>query len=205
MQIKIKHLNKDFECALILGLIIGVFLLPAINNFVYGSSALLLDLVSIFIFPLVSAAGLFFSKIIFAKNKALLQFIKFALIGVANTAINIGVFNFFVNATGITSGLPLVIISTVSFFSAVVNSYIWNTHWSFEEGFTNTVYQFEKFFLITFISLLVNDIAIIIVISLFNGAFAPKELANIANIVGILLSMCSNFTGYKYIVFNKRK
>lgn len=205
MEIKIKHSNKDYESALILGLLIGVFLLPVINHFLFGWELLYANLILIFGLPLFCTATYFFSQIIFGKFKGFSQFIKFALIGVANTAINLGVFNYFVDASGLTAGIPLVIISSVSFMAAAINSYIWNTHWSFNEGFRNTVHQFEIFLIITFLGLLVNDIIIMVFISIFNTFGPPRLIASLANLAGILFAMFWNFFGYKFIVFKKGK
>jgi putative flippase GtrA len=205
MEIKIKHFNKDYDSTLILGFIIGIFLLPVLNNFAKGPEVLYTNLILILGMPLFCLSVFFFCTLVFAKQRDLLQFTKFGLIGVANTAINVGVFNYFINATGLTVGLPLVIISTVSFLAALINSYIWNTHWAFHGGFNNTLLQFEKFFLISFCGLLVNDTVIIILTTLLKSSWEPKLAANLANIAGIIISMFWNYFGYRLVVFKKRK
>jgi len=204
-KIKIKIEAGNGERALILGLIIGVFLLPVVNTVVPQGLILYANLILVFAMPLLALAGIFFLKILTGGNAALWQFAKFFLIGLANTAVNVGIFNYFINATGLTRGTPLVIITAVSFLAALVNSYIWNTHWAFREGFTNSIYQFERFFVVTFVGLLVNTTAVIMITTLFYDAAAPKIIDNIGNLFGILCAMVWNFIGYKYFVFNKKK
>ncbi|GAC1413012.1 MAG: hypothetical protein NVSMB66_3760 [Candidatus Doudnabacteria bacterium] len=205
MDIKIKHFNKDYESTLVLGLIIGIFLLPVINNFLFGSMLLFSNLILIFGMPLFCMSVYFFCELAFKENKEFIQFVKFALIGVANTAVNIGVFNYFVNATGLTSGVPIIVISSVSFLASAINSYIWNTHWSFNQNFNNSLRPFESFFIITFLGLLINDTAIIIVSSIFSASASAKVLVNVANLCGIIFAMFWNFFNYKFLVFKKGK
>ena len=204
---KIKNINSysDYERALILGLIIGVFLLPVENDFVPQADIIYANLILICGMPLLMLASLHFAKVWFAGRAGVWQFIKYFVIGLSNTAINIGVFNYFINVSGVTRGIPLLVISSVAFLAAIINSYIWNSHWSFKEGFNNTIYQFERFFIVTFIGLLLNSTAVIMITTLFYGAFSPRAIDNIANLTGILCAMVWNFIGYKYFVFNIRK
>jgi putative flippase GtrA len=205
MQIKIKHVNKDYECALILGLIIGFFLLPIENNFFHGLNIIFANLALVCGMPLLCLTSFFVAKLLFEKNKTIVQFIRFALIGVANTAVNVGIFNYFVNITGVTRGIPVVVISAVAFLAGIVNSYIWNSHWAFKDGFTNSVYQFERFFLVTFMGLLVNIVMVIMVTTLVHQ-LGPEILElNVANLIGVLFAMVWNFFGYRHLVFKEKK
>ncbi len=202
---KIKTPTGDTERALILGLIIGVFLLPVENMAIPKEYLLYANLMTVFATPLLALLGMHIVKALTKNRPGVWQFAKFFMIGLANTAVNVGVFNYFIEATGLTKGMPLVIITTVSFLAALVNSYIWNTHWSFKNGFDNSIRQFERFFIVTFIGLLVNTLMVIMITTLFYGAGPVKLIDNLANLAGIFCAMIWNFIGYKYFVFNKKK
>jgi len=72
------------------------------------------------------------------KTESLLQFVKFALVGVTNTAVDWVVF-FLLKATLIDPDVQMEknIGKAVSFFVAMLNSYLWNTIWTFKKEYQN--------------------------------------------------------------------
>jgi putative flippase GtrA len=75
----------------------------------------------------------FTSKIseLISRRPVILQFMRFACIGLLNTALDFLVLNTISKALGITQGLPLGIINLFSFTLAVIQSYLWNRTWTF--------------------------------------------------------------------------
>src|SRR6185295_15234872 len=59
------------------------------------------------------------------------QFLRFACIGLMNTALNFLILNAISKALGISQGLPLGIVDLFSFTMAVIQSYLWNRTWTF--------------------------------------------------------------------------
>ncbi|HEX9503163.1 MAG TPA: GtrA family protein [Patescibacteria group bacterium] len=66
-----------------------------------------------------------------ARRPIILQFTRFACIGLLNTALDFLVLNTISKALGITQGLPLGAINFFSFTLAVIQSYLWNRTWTF--------------------------------------------------------------------------
>lgn len=65
-------------------------------------------------------------------NNSIVQFVKFGLVGVSNTAVDWAVFYlltriFLVSDTGVAKALAFLI--------AMLNSYIWNTLWTFKKEY----------------------------------------------------------------------
>lgn len=198
--------NKDYKTALILGIIIGVFLVPLEYNarlsakipFVYG--------LSIIGFPILALAGFAIGRLIFSKIPAILQFVKFGLIGVSNTAINFGVLNALVAISGREKGWPLYFFESIAFVCSLFNSYIWNSHWSFQNKNKRTTEEFVEFFLITFVGSQINSL-IVFSMSTYVTPFAgiPQKLwINVSNVIATLVVMFWNFFGFKLIVFRDR-
>ena len=68
------------------------------------------------------------------KNESLVQFLKFAAVGVSNTAVDWIVYGvitkFIVTATNFESTAK-----AISFLVAMLNSYLWNTIWTFKKEY----------------------------------------------------------------------
>lgn len=78
-----------------------------------------------------------------AKYPIILQLLKFAAIGVINTALDFLVLNFISKTLNISSGLKLGQVNVVGFVLAVIQSYFWNRYWTF--SFEKTVSAWKSF------------------------------------------------------------
>jgi putative flippase GtrA len=66
-----------------------------------------------------------------ARRPVILQLLRFAAIGVLNTALDFALLNFFSKSFGIESGTKLAFINIIGFAAAVLQSYFWNRSWAF--------------------------------------------------------------------------
>jgi putative flippase GtrA len=73
------------------------------------------------------------------KNQGgIIQFVKFAVVGVSNTAVDWIVYYLLVNFVFLeVSQKPIA--KLVSFIVAVINSFVWNTIWTFKEEYNKTI------------------------------------------------------------------
>ena len=195
--------RTDYEYALILGLIMGIFLLPVVSKPGLISPTFLLDAVLFFGFPLLALSYLFVAKNLLFQTKVLREFSKFFLVSLANTAVHFGTLNILIDLTGVTKGWPLLLITAVAFTTAVVHSYIWSTHWSFEVSKQRTFREFKKFFEVSFFSLLLSITIIYLITDVFVAGPNSISLVNIANVIAAVAALFSNFIGYKILVFKK--
>jgi len=92
----------------------------------------------------------------------LVQFVKFAIVGISNTAVDWIVFKILVLT--VLSGSD-TLAKAVSFTIAVLNSYLWNTIWTFSREYRKTIgnsgrgnkaFVFAKFFVVSLVGLGVN-------------------------------------------------
>jgi putative flippase GtrA len=98
-------------------------------------------------------------------SKGIIQFIKFAIVGVSNTAVDWVVYYILIN-TVLTATAEKSIAKAISFLVAVINSYIWNTIWTFKKEYQSTIGKsgeiasksmiFVKFFVVSLIGWVVN-------------------------------------------------
>jgi putative flippase GtrA len=87
-----------------------------------------------------------------AKYPIILQLLKFAAIGVINTALDFLVLNFISKTLNITSGLKLGQVNVVGFILAVIQSYFWNRYWTF--SFEKTVSAWKSFWRLVLVGIL---------------------------------------------------
>lgn len=142
------------------------------------------------------------------------QFIKFAVIGVLNTLVDLAVLNSATLISETTEGIGYAIQKGLSFLVAVTFSYFLNKHWAFqdkskkEEG-----KKFSQFLFVSIIGMLINvSVATITVTYIkdpINNLLGIKFLmndqlwVNIGGLAGTAVGLVWNFVGYKIWVFKK--
>lgn len=100
------------------------------------------------------------------KGEGIIQFIKFGLVGVTNTAVDWIVY-YIVAGYIITAVSAKPTVKAISFLVAVLNSYLWNTIWTFKKEYNQSVKSsdssakgkiFFKFFIVSLVGWGVNYI-----------------------------------------------
>lgn len=134
------------------------------------------------------------------------QLAKFGLIGVANTVVDLGIYNLFIYLSDVSSGYLIVVFKSFSVLAAIVNSYVWNKFWSFEKKeISNLGEEFTQFLMVSLVGLLLN-VGITAFVVNFIGApagVAEKTWANIGGLTASVLVLTWNFVGYKFFVFKR--
>ncbi len=98
------------------------------------------------------------AKVATKKTTILQQLIKFALVGVSNTAIDIAIFVLLVWMYPTNSNLGLLVYNTIAVFVAALNSFIWNKLWTFHKTHTlNLAVEIWRFLAITALIITINN------------------------------------------------
>lgn len=152
------------------------------------------------------------------SRDSIIQFIKFAVVGVLNTVVDMIVFYLFVNFVGLNN----LISKMISYTCGVVNSYFFNTSWTFKRERKRSKKEFVMFFGVNLISYVVSVLVIYLCTNLI---FADLRLANmlmdtfvggivsdadkmnslIGNIFAIPTSVIVNFALNKLFVFKTNR
>lgn len=196
---------RDLFFAAINGAFIGI-----LTPFIFSNLALSLPIpIPVFIplLALLSALGVGFGYLLSKTVRPFFfQLSKFGLIGVANTVIDLGIYNLFIFMSDVSSGYLIAVFKSFSVLAAIVNSYVWNKFWSFEKkGTANVGEEFTQFLLISLVGLLLN-VGITAFVVNWIGApvgMAEKTWANIGGLTASMLVLTWNFIGYKFFVFKK--
>ena len=153
-------------------------------------------------------SAFYIAQLIGRKFKIVSQLAKYALVGIANTAVDFGILNLLAWVIGKYEGGIVGILNVVSFIVAVIHSYFWNKFWTFEnKKKVNTVIQFIQFVIVSIIGMLINTVIVYAMSTLVQPAcgLGPKAWLNIAKVIATIASLIWNFIGYKLIVFKEVK
>ena len=145
--------------------------------------------------------------------KSINEFIKYALVGAINIAIDITIINILSFATGITKGNMLFIFNIIAFLVYSICGYYLNKRFTFRKISSEKAYfQYAS---VLFFSMILNSLMLVILTSKNPLiAFMPKETSIVSinhlwmNIAILIDSMVIGFLGFlinKFFVFNKNK
>lgn len=140
------------------------------------------------------------------KNKFFLQFGKFFIVGILNTGIDFLVLNLLMWLTQTYEGGSVIIFNTISFSVAVINSYLLNKYWTFQDKSAgNSPTQFAKFLTVSIIGWGLNTAILYSVTTLISPFFGLSRAlwANFAKAMATGVVLIWNFVGYKLFVFKK--
>ena len=124
-----------------------------------------------------------------------IQFIKFGLVGCLNTLVDLIVFTL-LNAIFHIYYLAKI----VSYSCGVLNSYFFNTRWTFQKEHKKSAKEFILFVVINLISLGVSLGMLYVCRNLF-----MIRIDFISNVIATVVSLIVNFIGNKLIVFRTEK
>lgn len=141
------------------------------------------------------------------------QFIKFALVGVMNTLVDLIILNAETLLTGVKEGSGYAVQKGFSFLVAVVFSYVMNKRWTFQDTSTeNRAKKFSQFLFVSVIGMVINVTTATIIVTylkpvinpLLNFSFLTDQLwVSIGALGGTAIGLIWNFIGYKLWVFRK--
>jgi len=140
------------------------------------------------------------------SSKQFQQIIKFVVVGVINTAIDLAVLNLLIyfSHTG-RSGLTYSFFKGISFLVALFNSYLMNRAWTFSGSRKKGIHiEFSQFLIISLIGFGIN----VAVASVFVTYVHPLNRflgiwPSVGALIGTVFGLIWNYIGYKYFVFIK--
>lgn len=131
------------------------------------------------------------------------KIIRFALVGLVNTILDLAVLNLLVFLFGATDPFIFSVFKGISFCCALLNSYYMNKYFTFTNSTTNqkTFYVFVFFSLIGFVVNVLTSSLAFYLLSL-NSMFIPQYLViTISGLVGTFFGLTLNYVNYSFFVF----
>lgn len=120
------------------------------------------------------------------------QFSKFAVVGVSNTIIDIGLLNLF-----LLWGWNVIAANSLAFLIAATNSFIWNKYWTFGDQQGDWRKQLPFYLLVVTVGLGISDAFIYLLSVIFHWD------VNVVKILSIGAVFLWNFLAPKFLIFKK--
>ena len=144
-------------------------------------------------------------------KKTLWQMMKFAIVGVLNTLVDFAVFQ----TLNLTLGWVYA-AQVLGYTFGVINSYLWNSNWTFREQRTRSAKEMVLFLLVNLASLGVSLGMMWLLREVFGvtnewvAQWMPKALAGfikgdtVAKLIATVFAIAVNYLGNRLFVFRKK-
>lgn len=194
--------KNDYALAGLIGFFAGMFAIPVFYNIGMRDPFVLLALP--WVIAVSALIGMALAGVLGKKFAFILQFAKFVVVGVLNTAIDFGVLNIISLVTGFTSGFIIGGVNVPGVALALTNAYLWNKLWVFgaRDGM-GLFHDLPKFLLVSGIGVLINSGIVILATSYPVQSIDAQRWLNVAKVMATGFSLVWNFLGYKFIVFSR--
>ena len=135
------------------------------------------------------------------------RFSKFSLVGLSNAAIDIGALNLFLWLEPRREVPLLVLYNGVALVLANLNSYIWNTLWTFRGRAEHDLRQILLFALQVLVNIgISNGLFWALVHPIIAYTEVPTYLAgNVAKVISVTVASTISFFIMRYVVFSRRR
>jgi putative flippase GtrA len=140
-------------------------------------------------------------------KKGSVRFSKFTVVGVSNAVVDIGVLNLFLWLQPTRNPWELALYNGIALVLANVNSYIWNTRWTFRGRSAHNKRQTILFGVQALINVAVsNGLFLTLVRPILIYTDVPTYLAgNVAKIISVIVASTISFFLMRYFVFSRRR
>ena len=136
-----------------------------------------------------------------------LRFSKFSVVGLSNAAVDIGVLNLFLWLQPTREVGLLVLFNGVALVLANINSYVWNTFWTFGARSEKNLREGVLFLLQALVNIGVsNGLFFVLIRLLLVDTDIPAYLVgNVAKIVSIVVASVISYFVMRYVVFSRKR
>jgi putative flippase GtrA len=135
------------------------------------------------------------------------QFLSFVVVGLSNTTVDLGVFNIIYALRPTANVNWLLAYNSVAVVLAIVNSYIWNTRWTFRRGAVQQgrgVWRQRILFVAqSLLNILVNDLVVLFIAPYLMAIHGvpPRLASNAAKGVAMIVASLVSFGAMRFLVF----
>lgn len=134
------------------------------------------------------------------------QYARFLIVGVSNAVVDLAVLNALLWADPTRNPLTLVAYNTFAVALAILNSYLWNTRWTFRAEATHTNRERLLFLGQAIINILVNNLVLLGATELLPTTQGVTFLiwSNIAKLAAMIVASTLSFLLLRAVVFHRQ-
>ena len=132
-----------------------------------------------------------------------LQYLRFCMVGVSNAVVDLGVLNLLLLLYPTRSDLTLLLYNTIAVMLAILNSYLWNTRWTFHDQATRSHRERTLFVAQAILNIAVNNLVLFFMTDLLPTQAGEWSLfsANLAKLAGMMTASSMSFLLLRFVVY----
>jgi putative flippase GtrA len=141
-------------------------------------------------------------------KKGSIRFSKFTVVGFANAVVDIGTLNLFLWLASTRDPSVLTLYNGVALVLANLNSYVWNTRWTFRSrAKRRDLRQRVLFALQALVNISVSSgLFFVLIRPVLVYTDVPAYLAgNVAKIISVVVASTISFFVMRYLVFSRKR
>lgn len=134
------------------------------------------------------------------------QYLRFCVVGLSNALVDLGALNLLLLARPTRSEISLIGYNTVAVALAILNSYLWNTRWTFQGEATKSPRERALFIGQAILNIAINNIVLLVMTGVFPSSTGEWSLftANLAKLAAMVVASTMSFLLLRAIVFRPR-
>ena len=142
-----------------------------------------------------------------SKEQTGVKYAQFSLVGISNALVDVGVLNLFLLIGPTRSPELLVAYNVVALGLANVNSYLWNTLWTFRDQARHDARQVGLFTAQGLLNVGVSNLLLWLTahgLRAYTG-FSPLVSGNVAKAVSMVVASAMSFLFLRFFVFDRKR
>ena len=138
-------------------------------------------------------------------RKFVVQVLRFCIVGVLNTTLDLLLFNCLLWMSPTTNSLHLVIYNSFAYAFGGINSFILNKYWTFRHRQRIVPGEVARFIITTLVGICVNDVMLWLCSTAIHLQHVnPTLWANVSKVVAIFGTFLVSYVGMRVWVFARR-
>lgn len=139
------------------------------------------------------------------RRKLIAQYVRFSLVGLSNAIVDLGILNLLLFLYPTDDPPILILDNTIAVAAAILNSYIWNSRWTFRPASTGSRREHILFVAQGLLNVVVNDLVLLAMANFLE----PREdvgylvISNVAKIVAMITASTLSFVLLRTVVFRR--
>jgi putative flippase GtrA len=140
-------------------------------------------------------------------RKGSIRFSKFTIVGLSNSLVDLGTLNLFLWLAHTRDPSVLAFYNGIALVLANINSYVWNTHWTFRGRAKHNLRQTMLFVFQALLNITVGSgLFFVLIRPLLIYTDIPTYLVgNVAKIISVIVASTLSFFVMRYLVFTRKR
>lgn len=134
------------------------------------------------------------------------QYLRFCLVGLSNAVVDLGALNLLLLLYPTHSDLTLLLYNTIAVMLAILNSYLWNTRWTFHDQATRSRRERTLFIGQALLNIVINNIVLYFMTDLLPSQTGEWSVftANLSKLAAMVAASTISFLLLRSIVYRPR-